>query len=187
MRPTDTTYPREGTETHGCCATMVSWERHNLSPRGDGNSSLDGIVLFVFRTQLIPARGRKLPGVSALGVIARHNLSPRGDGNKGFNRTVHHVLDTTYPREGTETARPTEHGLGWQQLEGAYRRCVQVAARYEWVDIVRPHPSKHKPLEVPKYWRTAFKNMEIRRAESSRPAKAEVENQKWISGGLFMK
>ena len=56
--------------------------RHNLSPRGDGNHAAEALVLVVYLTQLIPARGRKLSDVERLERSA---------------------LDTTYPREGTET------------------------------------------------------------------------------------
>ena len=55
--------------------------RHNLSPRGDGNSS--------FRARPTTAAG--------------HNLSPRGDGNSALINTSAGGGDTTYPREGTET------------------------------------------------------------------------------------
>ena len=41
----------------------------------------------VLRTQLIPARGRKLIDPSASSMIERHTLSPRGDGNPGKSRT----------------------------------------------------------------------------------------------------
>ena len=60
---------------------MTTQYRHNLSPRGDGN-----LGDFAFRHK-----------------SNRHNLSPRGDGN--FRRTGSRPfrLDTTYPREGTET------------------------------------------------------------------------------------
>ena len=56
--------------------------RHNLSPRGDGNSGGKG------------TRRQK----------AGHNLSPRGDGNYHVIHTdSQSTVDTTYPREGTET------------------------------------------------------------------------------------
>ena len=74
----------------------------------------------VLRTQLIPARGRKRQSVLQVGVYFRHNLSPRGDGNK-FSIGVCEdgkLVDTTYPREGTETANlpgptlsPARHNL----------------------------------------------------------------------------
>ena len=56
--------------------------RHNLSPRGDGNN-LPGVPAARARgrTQLIPARGRKLGRQSVPALGCRHNLSPRGDGN----------------------------------------------------------------------------------------------------------
>ena len=77
----DTTYPREGTETY----------------YGFAQSHVEK------QTQLIPARGRK----QAAGRVRRfrngHNLSPRGDGNRSDCRAAGAPLDTTYPREGTET------------------------------------------------------------------------------------
>ena len=57
--------------------------RHNLSPRGDGNR-------FHLRPIALIRRG--------------HNLSPRGDGNYGALDVLRIPGDTTYPREGTETA-----------------------------------------------------------------------------------
>ena len=78
--------------------------RHNLSPRGDGNASCSVCKVCQLATQLIPARGRKLDVMLLQSTTAaRHNLSPRGDGNSvaDFNRVQR--LDTTYPREGTET------------------------------------------------------------------------------------
>ena len=62
-------------------AKKIEKLRHNLSPRGDGNC---GVVAGV---------------VDQIG----HNLSPRGDGNRDFCRNLRRALDTTYPREGTET------------------------------------------------------------------------------------
>ncbi len=82
-----------------------------------------------WKTQLIPARGRK-PGARSRRPDALdttypregtetgvqpvegapcdgHNLSPRGDGNQAGAVLEHSVGDTTYPREGTETC-----GLG---------------------------------------------------------------------------
>ena len=58
---TDTTYPREGTET--VCDKLAAYEDtgHNLSPRGDGNPFKSRMSCWHSRTQLIPARGRK-PG-----------------------------------------------------------------------------------------------------------------------------
>ena len=55
----DTTYPREGTETaeHACLCSVH--KGHNLSPRGDGNSSGIASLFRYSSTQLIPARGRK--------------------------------------------------------------------------------------------------------------------------------
>ena len=57
-RVPDTTYPREGTETP--------------TPPQSRQSG---------RTQLIPARGRKLRRIGRSSRVPRHNLSPRGDGN----------------------------------------------------------------------------------------------------------
>ena len=101
---TDTTYPREGTETikgprgdkgdagHNLsprgdgnvliCSSFAIYIRHNLSPRGDGNGCGASGGQAVCRTQLIPARGRKRCGASGGQAVCR---------------------DTTYPREGTET------------------------------------------------------------------------------------
>ena len=57
--------------------------RHNLSPRGDGNFWAWPKLPAWAMTQLIPARGRK----------------------QSKKQTYNHLLaDTTYPREGTETA-----------------------------------------------------------------------------------
>ena len=64
----DTTYPREGTETFCLRRSVRRW-----------------------RTQLIPARGRK-----RLRRIGRSSRVP----------------DTTYPREGTETGMAQAPGLG---------------------------------------------------------------------------
>ena len=122
----DTTYPREGTETKVPEVEKAATTRHNLSPRGDGNSGLMGELFAESGTQLIPARGRKLRGsripqppiltqlIPARGRklefrrqlqwLTRHNLSPRGDGNPGNPGPARQTgLDTTYPREGTET------------------------------------------------------------------------------------
>ncbi len=112
--PLDTTYPREGTETIG-----------TTYPR-EGTETIVDQEQTIARTQLIPARGRKLEQLgksvqifpdttypregtetcrSFLRIVLprRHNLSPRGDGN--FQQRFHCVTapDTTYPREGTET------------------------------------------------------------------------------------
>ena len=43
-------------------------------------------------------------------MIKRHNLSPRGDGNDHVLVVFGAVQDTTYPREGTETAAPGQSG-----------------------------------------------------------------------------
>ena len=107
--------------------TGPSWAvlQHNLSPRGDGNSRVarisssdikhnlsprgDGNVLHVdkvgeFRTQLIPARGRKQLRQMLAHETSRHNLSPRGDGNNFVKLSDAPIAeDTTYPREGMET------------------------------------------------------------------------------------
>ena len=77
----DTTYPREGTETWAGARGTTTTARHNLSPRGDGNSIPRTIIL----------------------NVSRHNLSPRGDGNNHFYSPSRFEKDTTYPREGTET------------------------------------------------------------------------------------
>ena len=79
--PQDTTYPREGTETWAGARGTTTTARHNLSPRGDGNSIPRTIIL----------------------NVSRHNLSPRGDGNNHFYSPSRFEKDTTYPREGTET------------------------------------------------------------------------------------
>ena len=39
-------------------------------------------------------------------MACRHNLSPRGDGNSRYRLCASSGLDTTYPREGTETPGP---------------------------------------------------------------------------------
>ena len=100
--------------------------RHNLSPRGDGNPYQVSCYKDCHTTQLIPARGRKQKVTEPRWTRpARHNLSPRGDGNvsapgdfrkmKGHNLSPRGdgnitketekplCMDTTYPREGTET------------------------------------------------------------------------------------
>ena len=77
----DTTYPREGTETHG-------FATHRNLDNG---------------TQLIPARGRKPDCSDRRFERLRHNLSPRGDGNSKGRLARRIGRDTTYPREGTET------------------------------------------------------------------------------------
>ena len=80
-RVPDTTYPREGTETLRRIGRSSRVPRHNLSPRGDGNWPVAVPQLIPrdttypregtetlsqtmptssIRTQLIPARGRKL-------------------------------------------------------------------------------------------------------------------------------
>ena len=76
--------------------TGPSWAvlQHNLSPRGDGN-----IVTKI--------RGNMAP---------RHNLSPRGDGNVAEEQAAPAQQDTTYPREGTETA-PADAGPRNQQTQ----------------------------------------------------------------------
>ena len=101
--PRITTHPREGTETPSCWRCILR-PNYNSSPRGDGNVILaelavqlhnynssprgDGNDVDVCATpenaklQLIPARGRKLTGLStAHGCPANYNSSPRGDGN----------------------------------------------------------------------------------------------------------
>ena len=55
----DTTYPREGTETTDEQYHYICIIGHNLSPRGDGNHALKLIKDISDGTQLIPARGRK--------------------------------------------------------------------------------------------------------------------------------
>ena len=77
-------------------------DRHNLSPRGDGNCMRRGSRRYRM-TQLIPARGRKPGNRARRKGIPGHNLSPRGDGNGQRLYVAHFGLDTTYPREGTET------------------------------------------------------------------------------------
>ena len=99
---------------------------HNLSPRGDGNYFRSSIADKAITTQLIPARGRKpfdgnglinmtnttqlIPARGRKPHRARkhdnhlgHNLSPRGDGNLTGTPNPRSLMDTTYPREGTET------------------------------------------------------------------------------------
>ena len=78
----DTTYPREGTETHGF-ATHRNLDNGTQLIPARGRKRLPAAFEPNFRkTQLIPARGRK-PGPER-GALLR-------------------LLDTTYPREGTET------------------------------------------------------------------------------------
>ena len=110
--PTDTTYPREGTETVDDFCTPI----------------------YEILTQLIPARGRKLDPADGLLRDVGHNLSPRGDGNLPFHDAMTDMmltqlipargrkllvagdpalssLDTTYPREGTETQQRLGAGI----------------------------------------------------------------------------
>ena len=47
-----------------------------------------------------------------VGQFCRHNLSPRGDGNSPMARSLPMTADTTYPREGTETAPARLQGDG---------------------------------------------------------------------------
>ena len=76
--------------------------RFNLSPRGDGNPPCVVAASAGILIQLIPARGRK-PGIKTV-IYPRFNLSPRGDGNCNFVLLNLVRKDSTYPREGTETA-----------------------------------------------------------------------------------
>ncbi len=63
-------------------AVKLRLVRHNLSPRGDGNSRDVLIFQPTALTQLIPARGRKQRDLCSKYLL---------------------YMDTTYPREGTET------------------------------------------------------------------------------------
>ena len=88
---TDTTYPREGTETLLVLSRSFVLLRHNLSPRGDGNCTPQHCSSHAHR----------------------HNLSPRGDGNCGASGGQAVCRDTTYPREGTETHHPKQPSESW--------------------------------------------------------------------------
>ena len=187
----DTTYPREGTETCGAsggqavCRTQlipargrklrIWWksspfpERHNLSPRGDGNSSklqpvfsksrhnlsprgdgnAGGVVYdrAFLETQLIPARGRKLRECIYFCVASRHNLSPRGDGNCRHQPRRTGLPDTTYPREGTETFSITFPSAGFMtQLIPARGRKQISADPHQLHDMTQLIPARGRKL-----------------------------------------
>ena len=78
----DTTYPREGTETEMNGLLIAQYETQLIPARGRKPSPTLAAAADAPQTQLIPARGRKLVTTSV-----------------GFFQP----LDTTYPREGTET------------------------------------------------------------------------------------
>ena len=99
----DTTYPREGTETHGF-ATHRNLDNGTQLIPARGRKRLPAAFEPNFRkTQLIPARGRKPDCSDRRFERLRHNLSPRGDGNSKGRLARRIGRDTTYPREGTET------------------------------------------------------------------------------------
>ena len=62
-----------------------------------------------------------------VGQFCRHNLSPRGDGNLVCTQNYSSVkLDTTYPREGTETHQPLHgsQGGGTQLIPARGRKLI---------------------------------------------------------------
>ena len=80
--------------------------RHNLSPRGDGNAAHGLTARCAAGHNLSPrGDGNIFVQLNRVGVD-RHNLSPRGDGNLLLLCSSVFAVepDTTYPREGTETA-----------------------------------------------------------------------------------
>ena len=86
-------------------AYMIWTARHNLSPRGDGNTLEYDSSYVTAATQLIPARGRKLRAEADLHGFHRTQLIPaRGRKLGCWPRWSGSSPDTTYPREGTETA-----------------------------------------------------------------------------------
>ena len=101
---TDTTYPREGTETVvvgikcNCGETQLIPARGRKRKSGRTRPRRPA-------TQLIPARGRKHYEGNRETSLYGHNLSPRGDGNLLLLCSSVFAVepDTTYPREGTET------------------------------------------------------------------------------------
>ena len=96
-------YPREGTETKVVLqffglyvlqfipargrkplpiqSTIFLAVNCNLSPRGDGNLTLDKDDRVKRKLQFIPARGRKRYNDGGCFGLAYCNLSPQGDGN----------------------------------------------------------------------------------------------------------
>ena len=79
--------------------------RHNLSPRGDGNFR-SGRHSCPPPTQLIPARGRKLPLKALKPLVDLDTTYPREGTETGLTSSgTPTPRDTTYPREGTETKR----------------------------------------------------------------------------------
>ena len=86
-------------------AEPAGFPRHNLSPRGDGNTLEYDSSYVTAATQLIPARGRKLRAEADLHGFHRTQLIPaRGRKLGCWPRWSGSSPDTTYPREGTETA-----------------------------------------------------------------------------------
>ena len=150
---TDTTYPREGTETMHDARKASKWRRHNLSPRGDGNAHITASERSKWDTTY-PREGTETFDCHTLRAwIPRHNLSPRGDGNKRIR--VHDLrhsqtqlipargrkpagtcgalrarLDTTYPREGTETI--ADHLLSAVHYDTTYPREGTETGRISW-------------------------------------------------------
>ena len=59
-----------------------------------------------------------------VGQFCRHNLSPRGDGNSIHGDLGITAVDTTYPREGTETIEISSllHALGTQLIPARGRK-----------------------------------------------------------------
>ena len=85
------TYPREGTETwRNPVGFFHASPRHNLSPRGDGNTKRNSPFTRSNRSQLIPAKGTETwRDAVRLPQHCGHNLSPRGDGNSRRNWRPH--------------------------------------------------------------------------------------------------
>ena len=98
----ETTHPREGTETRRAQNGPELALKQLIPARGRKHQIIQpGHALRV--KQLIPARGRKLDRKIPQNHLPRNNSSPRGDGNSLNPSTRPETLETTHPREGTET------------------------------------------------------------------------------------
>ena len=107
ISPLDTTYPREGTETHCHRGGSQSKVGHNLSPRGDGNKSWMGPAVGNQDTTYPREGTETLPGCHSCSRAIDTTYPREGTETRYSGRVTTHEHDTTYPREGTETTTST--------------------------------------------------------------------------------
>ena len=112
---------------------MLRARGFSLSPRGDGNLSVQPHVFNASRDFLYPREGTEtLQALLILCRLFRFSLSPRGDGSGYVLYFKQSVVDFLYPREGTETApQKCPRGRAWIffiPARGRKHKCIHPPA-----------------------------------------------------------